>query len=218
VTRSVPALVVAGSVLALTLTACGADDAESDAASGAPPTSSSAAEEPTAEPGPGQPVGAGCSAVPAEGEGSFEGMTDDPVVTAASNTPVLSTLVEAVAAAHLADSLNGVEDVTVLAPANAAFEALPPEEYQALLADTPRLTAVLTHHVLEGRLAPGDLVGEHTTLAGDTVTIEGSGEEFSVAAVGTVRGQAPANVVCGNLQTANATVYVIDQVLAPPAA
>jgi uncharacterized surface protein with fasciclin (FAS1) repeats len=49
------------------------------------------------------------------------------------------------------------------------------------------------------------------------VTIEGSGEDFSIAAEGTVLGSAPASVICGNVQTANATVYVIDQVLAPAA-
>jgi uncharacterized surface protein with fasciclin (FAS1) repeats len=76
---------------------------------------------------------------------------------------------------------------------------------------------VLTHHVIDGRLAPEDLAGTHTTLNGDEVTIEGSGEDFTVAAEGTVLGQMDAGVVCGDVQTANATVYIIDQVLAPPA-
>jgi uncharacterized surface protein with fasciclin (FAS1) repeats len=77
---------------------------------------------------------------------------------------------------------------------------------------------VLTHHVIDGRLGPDQLAGEHTTLNGDTVTVEGSGEDFTVAAEGTVTGEAPASVICGNVQTANATVYIIDQVLTPPAA
>jgi putative DNA primase/helicase len=89
---------------------------------------------------------------------------------------------------------------------------------QALLADQPQLTAVLTHHVIEGRLSPDQLAGEHTTLNGDTVTIEGSGEDFTISADQTVVGEADAAVVCGNVQTANATVYIIDGVLAPPAA
>jgi uncharacterized surface protein with fasciclin (FAS1) repeats len=79
------------------------------------------------------------------------------------------------------------------------------------------LTTVLTHHVIPGRLTPEQLAGEHTTLAGDTVTIEGSGEDFSVAADQTVVGSTEASVICGNVQTANATVYIIDQVLAPAA-
>jgi uncharacterized surface protein with fasciclin (FAS1) repeats len=156
--------------------------------------------------------------VPTDGEGSFEGMTDDPVATAASNNEVLSTLVTAVGEAELGDSLNSAEDITVLAPANAAFEAVPADALNALLADKEQLTAVLTHHVIEGRLAPEDLAGTHTTLGGTEVTVEGSGEEFSVAAEGTVLGEMEAGVICGNVQTANATVYIIDQVLTPPAA
>jgi uncharacterized surface protein with fasciclin (FAS1) repeats len=211
-------------VLALGLSACGSDDsadasASSDtSSSSASSSSSSAAMTPsTAMPADDQPFGAGCAAVPADGEGSFSGMTDDPVATAASNNPALSTLVSAVQAAGLGDSLNSASDITVLAPANTAFEAVPADALNALLADQTKLTAVLTHHVLEGRLAPDQLAGTHTTLNGDQVTIEGSGEAFDVAAGGTVLGQMQASVVCGNVQTANATVYIIDQVLAPAA-
>jgi uncharacterized surface protein with fasciclin (FAS1) repeats len=164
-----------------------------------------------------EPFGAGCSAVPTEGEGSFTGMADDPVATAASNNPALSTLVQAVTAANLVDTLNTTEDITVLAPANPAFEAIPPDTLNAVLADTAQLTAILTHHVIPGRLTPEELAGTHTTLNNDEVTIEGSGETFTVAMEGTVT-QMEASVICGNVQTANATVYILDQVLAPPAA
>ncbi|RBY87980.1 fasciclin domain-containing protein [Blastococcus sp. TF02A-30] len=180
--------------------------------------SSSESSETSAMPMSDEPFGAGCSAVPADGEGSFTGMTDDPVGTAASNNPALSTLVSAVSAAGLVDSLNTAEDITVLAPANPAFEAVPADALNGLLADQAQLTAVLTHHVIEGRLAPDELAGTHTTLNGDEVTVEGSGEDFSVAAEGTVLGTSEASVICGNVQTANATVYIIDQVLTPPAA
>jgi uncharacterized surface protein with fasciclin (FAS1) repeats len=163
-----------------------------------------------------EPFGAGCSAVPADGEGSFTGMADDPVATAASNNPALSTLVQAVTAAGLVDTLNTTEDITVLAPANPAFEAIPPDTLNAVLADTAQLTAILTHHVIPGRLTPEQLAGTHTTLNDDEVTIEGEGENFTVAMEGTVT-QMPASVICGNVQTANATVYIIDQVLAPAA-
>jgi uncharacterized surface protein with fasciclin (FAS1) repeats len=221
--RTGSALAAATAALALTLTACGSDDAGSSASvsEDAAATSSSAMEEstePTTEPASTEPFGEGCTAVPTEGEGSFDGMTDDPVATAASNNPALSTLVEAVTAADLVDALNSAEDITVLAPANPAFEAVPADALQALLADNARLSAVLTHHVIEGRLSPDQLAGEHTTLNGDTVTVEGSGEDFAISADGTVLGETDAGVVCGNVQTANATVYIIDQVLAPPAA
>ncbi len=216
--RSRSALAAATAALALTLTACGSEDPESSAAADTPAATSSSAEmEATTEPASDEPFGEGCSAVPADGEGSFEGMTDDPVATAAGNNPALSTLVEAVTAANLGDALNTAEDITVLAPANPAFEAVPADALEALLADDAQLTAVLTHHVIEGRLSPDQLAGEQTTLNGDTVTIEGSGEDFTVAAEGTVLGESEASVICGNVQTANATVYIIDQVLAPPA-
>ncbi len=216
--RSRNALAAATAALALTLTACGSEEPASSAASNSTAATSSAAEESMTEPMSDEPFGEGCTAVPTEGEGSFEGMTDDPVATAASNNPALSTLVEAVTAADLVDALNTAEDITVLAPANPAFEAVPADALEALIADTAQLSAVLTHHVIDGRLAPEQLAGEHTTLNGDTVTVEGSGEEFTVAAEGTVLGEAEASVICGNVQTANATVYIIDQVLTPPAA
>ena len=144
-------------------------------------------------------------------------MASEPVVTAVSSNPALSTVVQAVTAANLVDSINTLQNITVLVPANTAFEAIPADALQALLADSAQLTAVLTHHVIQGRLAPDQLAGTHTTLNNDEVTIEGSGDSFTVAGEGTVS-QIDASVICGNVQTANATVYVIDQVLAPPAA
>ena len=219
------ALLTGASALALSVTACGAEDTASDAADSAGSAASSAAEDamdggssaPSGDSAMSteEPFGEGCTAVPADGEGSFTGMTDDPVATAASNNPVLSTLVQAVLQANLVDTLNSAQDITVIAPANPAFEAVPPDALQAVLADNAQLTAILSHHVIEGRLAPDELAGTHTTLGGDEITIEGSGEDFTVAQ--TVTGT-PASVICGNVQTANATVYIVDQVLAPAGA
>jgi uncharacterized surface protein with fasciclin (FAS1) repeats len=210
-------LMTAVSTLAITLSACGSDDSSGTSASADTSASSSEAAESSAMPmSSEEPFGAGCSAVPTEGEGSFTGMTDDPVATAAGNNPALSTLVQAVTAANLGDTLNTTDDITVLAPANPAFEAVPADALNALLADTAQLTTVLTHHVIPGRLTPEELAGTHTTLNNDEVTIEGSGENFSIAMDGTVVGM-QASVICGNVQTANATVYIIDQVLKPAA-
>jgi uncharacterized surface protein with fasciclin (FAS1) repeats len=153
------------------------------------------------------PFGAGCAAVPKDGKGSFSGMATDPVATAASNNPVLSQLVGAVKAAGLVSTLNSAKDITVLAPTNSAFAALPKATLDAAMKDPKGLlTKVLTNHVVAGRLTPAQLAGDHKTLAGTTITVTGSGEAFKV-------GQA--NVVCGNVQTANATVYIIDSVLLP---
>ncbi|MGY1771395.1 fasciclin domain-containing protein [Blastococcus sp. SYSU D00813] len=214
-------MLAAASTLALGMAACGSDDTDDTASdSGSSSSSSSSADDSMSSSAPSsdsmseEPFGAGCSAVPTEGEGSFTGMTDDPVATAASNNPALSTLVQAVTQANLVDTLNSAQDITVLAPANPAFEAVPADALNAVLADNAQLTQILTHHVIEGRLAPDALAGTHTTLAGDEVTIAGSGESFTID--GTVT-QMQASVICGNVQTANATVYIIDQVLAPVA-
>ena len=209
-------LMTAVSTLAITLSACGSDSSAGTGAS-ADTSSSSMAESSATPASSNEPFGAGCSAVPADGEGSFTGMTDDPVATAASNNPALSTLVKAVTAANLGDTLNTTPDITVLAPANPAFDWVPADALNALLADTAQLTKVLTHHVIPGRLTPEQLAGTHTTVSNDQVTIEGSGENFTIAMDGTITGM-QASVICGNVQTANATVYIIDQVLKPAAA
>jgi uncharacterized surface protein with fasciclin (FAS1) repeats len=156
-----------------------------------------------------QPFGAACSAVPAGGAGSFDGMAQDPVATAASNNPVLSTLVTAVTAAKLGDTLNGAEDITVFAPIDDAFAAMDKKTLSTVMADPKGLlTQVLTYHVVQGRLSPADLAGTHDTLEGSALEVTGSGESFMV--------NGSANVVCGNVRTANATVYLIDGVLSPP--
>ncbi|MEY9887100.1 putative surface protein with fasciclin (FAS1) repeats [Catenulispora sp. MAP5-51] len=153
------------------------------------------------------PFGTACSAVPTTGAGSFTGMATAPVATAASNNPVLSTLVTAVQAAGLADTLNNTQGITVFAPTNDAFAKIPAATLKSVLADKAQLTKILTYHVVSGRLTPSQLAGTHTTLEGGTVTVSGSGQSFKVN---------DANVVCGNVQTANATVYIVDSVLMPP--
>lgn len=155
----------------------------------------------------GGAFGSGCAAVPTDGAGSFDGMASDPVATAASNNPALSTLVAAVGAAGLGDTLNSADGITVFAPANAAFDAIPKKDLNALLADKDGLTKVLTYHVVAGELSPDELAGTHKTLEGGSLKVEGSGEDFTV--------NGSAQVVCGDVQTANATVYIIDGVLSP---
>ncbi|HEY0949700.1 fasciclin domain-containing protein [Nocardioides sp.] len=151
--------------------------------------------------------GAGCSAIPSSGAGSFDGMATEPVATAASANPLLKTLVTAVGEAGLVDTLNSADGITVFAPTDDAFAELPPKDLKAVLADKDLLTKVLTYHVVPGQLSPADLAGTHQTLEGDDVTVEGSGEDFTVGD--------GAQVLCGNIPTANATVYVIDSVLMP---
>ena len=199
--------VTTAALLALSLAACGGSDssntASSSSSSGMPSTSSmSPASMDT-------PFGTACSAVPASGSGSFSGMAQDPVATAASNNPVLSTLVTAVKAAGLVDTLNSAKDITVFAPTNDAFAKLPPATLKAVLADKAMLTKILTYHVVGQKITPDQLgtAGPFTTLQGQPVTATGSGESFTV--------NGTATVVCGNVQTANATVYLVDSVLMP---
>jgi uncharacterized surface protein with fasciclin (FAS1) repeats len=196
--------------LPLSLAACGsdsgADTTSSDTMTSSAAPSASPSASMTADTA-AKPFGPGCAAVPADGAGSFAGMAADPVATAASNNPVLSTLVTAVGKAGLGDTLNTAKDITVFAPTNDAFAALDKATMDKAMGDPKGLlTTVLTNHVVEGRLSPDQLAGDHKTLAGTTITVEGSGEDFTVG---------KAKVVCGNVQTANATVYIIDGVLLP---
>jgi uncharacterized surface protein with fasciclin (FAS1) repeats len=188
--------------LALLGAACSSNDAGS-AGNQTPAPSTTAAS--TAASGP---FGAACSAVPDSGAGSLDALAQDPVATAAANTPELSTLVTAVKQADLVDTLNGAQAITVFAPTNDAFAALPKPTLDKALGDPKGLlTTVLTYHVVPGQLAPDQLAGSHKTLQGGTLEVTGSGQDFTV--------NGGSRVVCGNVQTANATVYLIDQVLLP---
>ncbi len=154
-----------------------------------------------------EPFGPACSAVPADGEGSFGGMADDPAATAASNNPVLSTLVTAVTQAGLVDTLNGDGPFTIFAPTNDAFAAIPAADLDAVLADQDLLTSILTYHVVAGESLTAAELGAAGTLA----TVNGG--ELTFGSDGTmVNG---ANVVCSDVVTANATVHIIDAVLMP---
>ncbi len=145
-------------------------------------------------------------------DGTLAGMTDDPVATAASNNPVLTTLTAAVGAAGLADTLNGAEGLTVFAPTDCAFANFDPATLDAAMADpTGLLTTVLGFHVVPERLEPADLMGmtELTTFTGEVLPITVDGDTISL------NGGA-ATVVVPGIETANATVYLIDTVMVPP--
>jgi uncharacterized surface protein with fasciclin (FAS1) repeats len=188
----------------LGLAACGSNDSSSTASDGTAPGSSAS----TGTDASAQTFGDACSAVPKSGPGSFNGMATAPVASAASANPVLSTLVTAVKKAGLVDTLNSQKAITVFAPTNDAFAAIPPKTLEGVLANKQELTKILTYHVVAGKIAPDQLAGTHKTLEGDSLTISGSGDSFMV-------GAGNASVVCGNVPTANATVYLISSVLMP---
>ncbi|MGC5223813.1 fasciclin domain-containing protein [Micromonospora sp. DT81.3] len=186
--------------------------------SSAPPAATEESEAPMAEEmdPAANLVGAGCAgyaeAVP-DGAGSVAGMAQDPVATAASNNPILTTLTAAVSGqlnpeVDLVDTLNG-DEFTVFAPVDDAFAKIDPATIETLKTDTALLSAILTYHVVPGQIVPDDIAGMHTTVNGADLEVTGSGDDLMV------NGQAA--VICGGVQTANATVYLIDTVLMPPA-
>lgn len=213
-------------VAALSLTAaCGSDDSGSADAGTANENSSETSETPAPEEESSAPaeeastlVGAGCAdyaeAVP-DGAGSVEGMAQDPVAVAASNNPLLKTLTAAVSGelnkkVNLVDTLNN-DEFTVFAPVDDAFAKLPAKTVKTLgtPAGAETLASVLTYHVIPGQIAPDEIVGNQTSVQGGVVKVTGSGDNLKANG---------ANVICGGVQTANATVYLIDGVMMPPAA
>ncbi|MEV6688038.1 fasciclin domain-containing protein [Streptomyces sp. NPDC051130] len=198
----------AAAVLPFALAACSSDSGQ-EAGYG---SAASGPADPAAAPSPAAaadaPFGPACATVPEQGAGSFDGMAKDPVATAASNNPALSTLVAAVKKAGLVDTLNNAKDITVFAPTNDAFAKIPKADLDKVLADKATLTKILTHHVVGRTLTPRQLEsGSFETLEKGTLTTAGSEGSYKIGN--------SANVVCGNVTTANAKVYIIDTVLMP---
>lgn len=216
----------AAAVAVVGLSACGSGSSTSGsagaspAASSAMPSSASAMPSTSAMPSSAAAAGAslvgpGCAGYAAQvpsGAGSVAGMAQDPVATAASNNPLLKTLVSAVSGklnpkVDLVDTLNGGQ-FTVFAPVDSAFAKVPAATLAGLKTDDATLSKILTYHVVAGQLSPSQVVGSHPTVEGGTVKVTGSGDDLMVNG---------AKVICGGVKTANATVYLIDTVLMPPA-
>jgi uncharacterized surface protein with fasciclin (FAS1) repeats len=211
-------------VALLSLAAACGDDADDSASNAAPTPTTEAPDD--AMSGSDGATGGGASTDPSmicdadgivaavEGgpsEGTLAGMTDDPVATAASNNPVLTTLVSAVGAARLGDTLNAAPELTVFAPTDCAFAQFDQNTLQAALADPEGLlTQVLGFHVIPERLSPADLAStsELQTFTGETLAVSVDGDTIELNG-----GQA--SVVVPDIQTANATVYLIDAVMVP---
>ncbi len=213
--RSIMTAAALAAATALTLSACSTSTTESKETTSAEATTSAATTSAAAAPASG-PVGAGCADYAAQvptGPGSVEGLAKDPVATAAGNSPVLTTLAGALSGklnpnVNLVETLNGGE-FTVFAPTDDAFAKLDPATIETLKTDSKMLTDILTYHVVAGQADPTAVVGEHTTVQGGALNVTGSGDALKVNDAG---------VVCGGIKTANATLYLIDTVLIPPAA
>ncbi|MGH4017708.1 MAG: fasciclin domain-containing protein [Pseudonocardiaceae bacterium] len=225
--RKIQRLAAVGALAGLTVALGACSASEEPAAGGGDAAPAPQAEPPAPESSPAggegvttidQIFGPGCGQVPTEGEGSAQGMVDDPVGTAASNNPLLTTLVQTVTAANLVDTLNDPNaQYTVFAPANPAFEALPPGTAEQLTTapdvaqPTSQLSQILTYHVIPQRYDAEGIVeaGSLTSVQGGAVQVTGTPDAPVVNG---------AQVLCGNIPTSNATVFVIDQVMMPPAA
>ncbi|WP_024368538.1 fasciclin domain-containing protein [Arthrobacter sp. TB 26] len=204
----------------LSLTACGGSTTVAPSSSApastpmessmapSPSTSSAAAMDPAAN-----LVGSGCAAYAAQvpsGAGSVSGMALDPVAVAASNNPILTTLTAAVSGklnpkVDLVDTLNGSE-FTVFAPTDDAFKKIDAATIETLKTDDALLSKILTYHVVPGKISPDQIVGTHKTVQGGSITVTGTKDALKAD---------EANVVCGGVMTANATVYMVDSVLMP---
>ena len=211
-------------VAILGLSACSSEKSTETAGSSSSATSSSSQAMTSAAPAmtgamadpASDLVGSGCAGyaktVPS-GPGSVAGMAQDPVAVAASNNPVLKTLTSALSGklnpnVNLVETLNSNPGLTVFAPTDDAFAKIDPATIEKLKTDSDLLTKILTYHVVEGQASPTAVVGDHKTLEGGSVKVAGSGPELKINGAG---------LVCGGVKTANATVYMIDTVLMPPA-
>jgi uncharacterized surface protein with fasciclin (FAS1) repeats len=202
------AVVMIAAVLSLAAAGCGSSGTSSaqPAASGTAATHHAMASHSHAI-AESMAFGPDCGMVPTTGMGSFHGMNMDPVVTAASHNPLLTSFAADVKAAGLTSELDTMHAVTVFAPANSAFSKLTGSE-MSMMHNTAELAKILKYHVVSGRVTPAELASGKTltTVEGDSLTTAKMGSVYEVN---------NADVLCGNIQTANATVYVISKVLTP---
>jgi uncharacterized surface protein with fasciclin (FAS1) repeats len=135
------------------------------------------------------------------------------IVALAQDTPALSTLVDAVTAAELAETLQAEGPYTVFAPTNDAFDAVPEDALADLLrpANKDQLTEVLTYHVVPDEVMAADLEDGQmvTTVQGEQLEVSIEGDEVMVG---------DATVTQADVDASNGVVHVIDAVLMPPAA
>ena len=135
------------------------------------------------------------------------------LVEVASEAGSFKTLLAAVKAAGLAETLQGAGPFTVFAPTDAAFAKLPAGTVEALLADKEKLASILTYHVVSGKVMAGDIVksngAKRKTVNGQSLDVVVRGGKVSVNG---------ANVATADVQASNGVIHVIDTVLLPPAA
>jgi uncharacterized surface protein with fasciclin (FAS1) repeats len=137
---------------------------------------------------------------------SAQAMAADIVDTAVS-AGSFNTLVTAVKAAGLVDTLKGKGPFTVFAPTDEAFAKIPKADLEALLKDKEKLTAVLTYHVVPGKVMAADVkAGEVKTVQGNALMVQAKDGKVSVDG---------ANVIKTDIGASNGVIHVIDSVVIP---
>ena len=153
------------------------------------------------------------SACSSDSDSASDTMTEETtvgtIVDVASADASFSTLVAAVSAAELVETLSGTGPFTVFAPTNDAFAALPAGVLDALLLPENKalLTQILTYHVVSGKVMAADVTD------GDVATVEGQNIKLSTAEGVTVNG---ATVVAADVAATNGVIHAIDAVILPP--
>jgi uncharacterized surface protein with fasciclin (FAS1) repeats len=149
--------------------------------------------------------------IPGQAMAQRYGETQKTIVDVAVEAGSFETLVAALQAAGLVGVLSGEGPFTVFAPTDAAFAALPEGALEALLADKEALTAVLTYHVIPGKVMAEDVVAAQQVRP---ATVEGSWLNVRVVD-GYVRVD-DARVVQADIEASNGVIHVIDSVVLPP--
>jgi len=142
--------------------------------------------------------------------GGYRALAREPVATATSHDPELSELTHAIRVAGLTTTLNAAKSVTVFAPDDNAFAGIGTGNVSTLMASRSDLARVLENHIVTGRVTPRDLASgvPLTAISGSTLHPAKADGLYQID---------NATVVCGNVKTANATIYVINKVLVPSA-
>jgi len=121
-----------------------------------------------------------------------------------------NTLAAALTAAGLVDTLKGPGPFTVFAPTDEAFANLPAGTVEALLADIPKLTSILTYHVVAGKVMATDVVG----LNGQSATTV-NGADIAISTDGGVKLNGISNVITTDIECTNGVIHIIDAVILP---
>jgi uncharacterized surface protein with fasciclin (FAS1) repeats len=197
-----PSLACAAVLLTAVVAGCGT--------TGRPAASPAGSPTPATSPPGGSAsahIGSSCGFIPTRGSGSFASMSTQRAVDAVASNPQLSVFSSAIKTAALDGRLNALHAFTLFIPVNSAFSALSQHQV-TYLRTSANLGAVVRRQVVPASITPARIArgGTVATLSGARLSVAKRGSEYRVNG---------AAVVCGNIKTANGTIYVIDRVLLP---